>query len=350
MEKIYDVVVIGAGQAGLATSYYLRRAQLDIVILDAEPSAGGAWRHTWDSLHLFSPAAFSSLPGWMMPVADSRTFPGREEVIEYLTRYEERYQFPIERPVKINQVFAHGSHLTVSNGKQRWHARAVVSATGTWGGPYIPQYPDANRYRGEQVHSAYYQSPQTYAGKRVLVVGGGNSGAQILAEVSLVADAIWVTPREPIFLPDDMDGRVLFERASARILSPGLDKTPVGGIGDIVMVPPVKEARARGVLHSVRPFIRFFEQGVVWPDGRQQAIDTVIWCTGFRPALAHLASLGVVQENGRVDVLNNQSTQQARLWLTGYGDWTGPASATLIGAGRVAREMVPRLKAFLDTN
>lgn len=350
MDKIYDAIVIGAGQAGLATSYYLRRAQLDFVILDAEPSAGGAWRHTWDSLHLFSPAAFSSLPGWMMPVADSGAFPGRDEVIQYLTRYEGRYQFPIERPVRINKMSDHGSHLTVSDGKQQWHARAVVSATGTWGNPYIPEYPDVAIYRGEQVHSAYYQSPNAYTGKRVLVVGGGNSGAQILAEVSLVADATWVTPREPIFLPDDVDGRVLFERASARILSPDTDKTPVGGIGDIVMVPPVKDARARGVLHSVRPFIGFFEHGVVWPDGKQQAIDAVIWCTGFRPALAHLTSLGVVQEDGRVEVLNNQSTQQHRLWLTGYGDWTGAASATLIGAGRVAKDMVPRLKEFLDTD
>jgi thioredoxin reductase len=345
--KIYDVIVIGAGQAGLATSYYLRRAQLDFIMLDAEASAGGAWRHTWDSLHLFSPAAFSSLPGWMMPVTDSGKFPSRDEVIHYLTRYEERYQFPIERPVKINRVSDDGDYLTVSDEKREWHARAVVSTTGTWGNPYVPDYPNRDIYRGEQLHSAHYHSPEAYAGKRVLIVGGGNSGAQILAEVSQVADAIWVTQREPVFLPDEVDGRVLFERASARISAPDSDKTPVGGIGDIVMVPPVKDARARGVLHAVRPFERFFELGVVWPGGEQHAVDAVIWCTGFRPALDHLAGLGVVDANGRVETLNNQSVQQSRLWLTGYGDWTGAASATLIGAGRVAREMVPRLTAFL---
>jgi Predicted flavoprotein involved in K+ transport len=347
MEKMYDVIVTGAGQAGLATAYYLRRAQLDFILLDAEPDPGGAWRHTWDSLHLFSPAAFSSLPGWMMPTADSQKFPSRDEVIDYLTRYEERYQFPIERPVKINQVTDCQDYLTVSDGEQQWHARAVVSATGTWGNTYVPDYPDQDIYRGEQLHSAYYHSPEAYAGKRVLIVGGGNSGAQILAEVSQVADAIWVTQREPVFLPDDVDGRVLFERASARILAPDSDKTPIGGIGDIVMVPPVKDARARGVLHSVRPFERFTERGVVWRDGKQQMADAVIWCTGFRPAINHLAGLGVVQTNGRVETLNNQSIHHPRLWLAGYGDWTGAASATLIGAGRVAREMVPRLKQFL---
>lgn len=347
MEKMYDVIVTGAGQAGLATAYYLRRAQLDFILLDAEPDPGGAWRHTWDSLHLFSPAAFSSLPGWMMPTADSQKFPSRGEVIDYLTRYEERYQFPIERPVIINRVSDHGNYLTVSDGKREWQARAVVSATGTWANPFVPEYPNADIYRGEQSHSAHYQSAQTYSGKRVLVVGGGNSGAQILAEVSLVADAIWVTQREPIFLSDDVDGRVLFERASARISAPDSDKTPVGGIGDIVMVPSVKDARARGVLHAVRPFERFTERGVVWSGGQPQVVDAIIWCTGFRPALDHLAGLGVVQTNGRVETLNNQSVHQPRLWLAGYGDWTGAASATLIGAGRVAREMVTRLKEFL---
>jgi hypothetical protein len=121
----------------------------------------------------------------------------------------------------------------------------------------------------------------------------------------------------------------------------------VGGIGDIVMVPPVVEARARGVLASVRPFQRLTENCVVWPDGRELQVDAIIWCTGFRPALGHLAGLGVIEPDGRVDVVGQQSVKEPRLWLTGYGDWCGPGSATLIGASRVARDLVPQLQAQL---
>ena len=107
------------------------------------------------------------------------------------------------------------------------------------------------------------------------------------------------------------------------------------------MVPPVKEARERGVLESVGPFERFTEGGVVWPDGREEPFDAVLWGTGFRPALGHLRALGVVGQNGRVDVerggAGTRSVAEPRLWLVGYGEWTGFASATLIGVGRSAR-------------
>ena len=209
----HDVVVIGGGQAGLAVAYYLRRAGLDFVVLDAEERPGGAWRHTWDSLRLFSPAGYSSLPGWPMPPSRTKGFPTRDEVVDYLSRYELRYGFAIERPCEIEAVERDGERLRLRLKDQRsLTARAVVSATGTWGAPYVPDYADRELFRGIQLHSAHYRNPQPFAGKRVLIVGGGNSGAQILAEVSEVAETIWVTLKEPVFLPDDVDGRVLFER------------------------------------------------------------------------------------------------------------------------------------------
>jgi hypothetical protein len=175
-----------------------------------------------------------------------------------------------------------GLWLRLSAGA-RVSARAVVSATGTWGAPYVPHYPGREEFQGIQLHSAHYRNPQPFAGGRVLVVGGGNSGAQILAEVSEVADAIWVTLADPVFLPDDVDGRVLFERASARIVAdvdPGFSTT----LGDIVMVPPVRRARDRGVLRAVRPFERMTATGVVWRDDSETKADAILWCTGFRPA------------------------------------------------------------------
>lgn len=343
----HDVAVIGGGQAGLAVAYYLRRAEIDFVVLSADDRPGGAWLHTWDSLRLFSPAGYSSLPGWPMPPSRTAGFPTRDEVIDYLTRYEERYRFPVERSCDVQAVARDGDFLRLQLVDQRSiTARAVISATGTWRAPYIPAYPDRALFRGVQMHSADYRNPAPFVGKQVLVVGGGNSGAQILAELSEVAETIWVTQRSPVFLPDDVDGRVLFERASARVRG-NVDLAATTTLGDIVMVPPVKAARDRGALASVRPFERFIESGVVWRDGSETHHDAVLWCTGFRPATEHLRALGLVEADGRIDVVDQRAVKEPRLWLAGYGNWTGAASATLIGAGRTARELVPRISSAL---
>ncbi|WP_222911515.1 ArsO family NAD(P)H-dependent flavin-containing monooxygenase [Pseudomonas sp. DNDY-54] len=344
-----DVIVIGGGQAALATAYFLRRTGLSFMLLDAEEGPGGAWRHGWDSLRLFSPATWSSIAGWMMPPVQDG-YPKRDHVIDYLTRYEARYQFPIERPVRVTSVERKDDMLRVHTEDGHWDAKAVVSATGTWSNPFIPAYPGIELFQGQQLHSAHYVEAGPFSGQRVLVVGGGNSGAQILAEVSKVADTTWVTPTEPMFLPDDVDGRVLFERATERwkAQQEGRDiGQPVGGLGDVVMVPPVVEARERGVLHAVRPFERFTRDGVVWPNGAETAVDSVIWCTGFKPALEHLASLQLINDQGRVDVEGTRAVHETKLWLVGYGEWTGSASATLIGVTRTARSTVAEIEELL---
>ncbi|MDO8408682.1 MAG: ArsO family NAD(P)H-dependent flavin-containing monooxygenase [Phenylobacterium sp.] len=336
----YDVIVIGGGQAGLALGYFLRRTGLRFAILDGEPGPGGAWRHGWDSLRLFSPAQWSSLPGWPMPSA-GEGYPKRDDVVAYLTAYEARYDLPVVRPSEVDFVRRGSDGLVVETCAAAWRTRAVVSATGTWRSPYWPPYPNQTLFRGVQIHSAQYQRPEPFAGQRVLVVGGGNSGAQILAEVSQVADTTWVTPEPPTFLSDEVDGRVLFERATARWQAQqgvGGDAPPPGGLGDVVMVEPVKAARARGVLNAVRPFRSFTEDGVVWDDGRETKVDAVIWCTGFRPALQHLTALDVIEASGRIAVEGTRAVKEPRLWLVGYGEWTGFASATLIGVMRTARD------------
>jgi cation diffusion facilitator CzcD-associated flavoprotein CzcO len=352
-DNAVDVVVIGGGQAGLAIGYYLRRFPLSFVILDAETAAGGAWRHSWESLRLFSPARWSSLPGWVMPGGPDY-YPGRDETLAYLAEYERRYALPVHRPLTVVDVRRDGERLIVETQRGSWRARAVVSATGTWGKPNTPCFPDQQRFRGELLHASDYDSPIPFAGRRVLVVGGGNTGAQIFAELSLVADAGWATRRVPTFLPDAIDGRYLFDRATA-LYQAAREGRPVpagtnASLGDIVMVPPVREARERGVLHSVRPFTRFSERGVVWPDGREERVDAVIWCTGYRPALGHLRSLKVVDDAGHIAVRGTHSVREPRLWLVGYGEWTGYASATLIGVGRTARSTATEIASALNTS
>ena len=277
--------------------------------------------------------------------------PSAQDVVDYLQAYEQRYQLDVQRPIRVSSVTAGNDVLIVHTERGDWSAPAVVSTTGTLTRPEIPVYPGCALFAGTQIHSSAYRGPGPFAGKRVLVVGGGNSGAQIYAELTQVAHASWVTLDEPRFLPDDVDGRVLFERATERwrAQKEGRPFEEInGGLGDIVMVPPVKEARERGVLATVRPFDRLVAHGVVWRGGQEEAIDAIIWCTGFLPALEHLRSLGIVAPTNRVRVTGTRSLQQPRLWLVGYGEWTGMASATLIGVMRTARSTASEVGNFLE--
>mgnify|MGYP002784010961 CR=1 FL=1 len=338
MLRHHDVVIIGGGQAALAAGYYLRRSARSLVVLDAEPGPGGAWRHTWPSLRLFSPARWSSLPGWLMPSAEG--YPTREDALAYLTEYERRYALPVERPVRVVATHADGPRLClVTASGQEISADAVVSATGTWGNPQIPSLPGQAAFGGELLHSAQYDGPQRFAGRRVLVVGAGNSGAQIFADLIDHADVRWVTLSPPVFLPDDVDGQVLFDQATARYKAQqeGREPPPARSLGDIVMVESVRRIRDRGLLRAEPMFTAFTPDGVTWPDGRKEAIDAVIFATGFRPALQHLSPLVQPDARGRLPMEGPRAAAHPRLYPLGYGDWTGFASATIIGVGRAAR-------------
>lgn len=359
--RSFDVVVIGGGQAALALGFYLRRSGLTYVILDSQRGGGGAWQHGWASLRAFSPAQWSSLPGWLLPrVAEhpEGEYPSRDEVLDYLREYEKRYALNVARPVHVERVTHAGNDdvkLLVETDSGTWTARAVVSATG--GAPYVPEMHGREHFAGVQVHSLEYATPEQFRGKRVVVVGGGNSGAQIVAELtepgSGVQHVTWATREPPAFLPDDIDGRYLFDQATARYKAQqeGRDPGPPLSLGDIVMVAPVKAARERGNLTAVRMFERLSASGVVWPDGSETKEDAIIWATGFKPALDHLRPLGIVNRAGRVDVggaAGTRSLLEPRVWLAGYGNWTGYASATLIGVGRSARATVQEIQSALS--
>jgi len=308
---IHDVIIVGAGQSGLATAYYLRRHGIDPLLLDAQPTPGAAWLHVWPSMTLFSTAEFSNLPGMPMPAFDG--FPPAQHVVDYLTAYEKRYDLQVERPVTVEQVTHDGEVFTLHAGERTWRARQVVAATGTWSAPFVPHYPGT--FRGRQWHSANYPGPGPFVGTRVAVVGAANSAAQIAAELTGVADVTWYTRQEPRWMPDDVDGRVLFRRNSLRALAilrgeedPGADSE----LEDIVVLPAVKAARDSGRLRAT-PLFRSLDE---------VDAEHLIWCTGFRPALRPFRR---VLDRG------------LPLHLVGYGDWLGPGSATIVGVGPYAK-------------
>ncbi|WP_405577148.1 ArsO family NAD(P)H-dependent flavin-containing monooxygenase [Streptomyces sp. NBC_01092] len=351
MTQTTQAVVVGGGQAGLAAGYHLRRLGVDFVILDAQIQAGGAWQHAWDSLHLFSPAAYSSLPGRLMPIQTGETYPDARHVVGYLTDYERCYNLPVHRPVRVEGVHRDGRLLCVETNAGTWRAEAVVSATGTWWRPFVPAVPGRSDFRGRQLHTVEYRSPRDFAGQRVIVVGGGNSGAQIAADLVYDTELTWVTQRPPRFLADDIDGRALFDAATARRRALDEGRPDTGGVaslGDIVAVPPVRDARDAGLLKASPMFVRIEREGVVWADGTRTPADAVIWCTGSRPALSHLAPMGLRGPRGHIATVGTRSVEEPRLHLLGYGDWTGPASATLIGVGRPAREAAREISALVS--
>ncbi|WP_282793085.1 ArsO family NAD(P)H-dependent flavin-containing monooxygenase [Streptomyces sp. CC224B] len=352
MTQHTDVVVVGGGQAGLAAGYHLRRQGLDFVILDADPAPGGSWQHMWDSLHLFSPAQHSSLPGRLMPAQPGETYPDAGHVVDYLTDYEKGYDLPVQHGTRVDAVRRDGEGLLVETDTGIWRARAVISATGTWSRPFLPDAPGRVVFTGRQLHTVNYRCPADFVGQHVIVVGGGNSGAQIAAGLALDGrvEVTWVTQRPPQFLADDIDGHALFDVATARRRALEQGRSDTGGIaslGDIVAVPPVRAARDAALLTAKPMFSQLTPGGVRWADGSEAGVDTVIWCTGFRPALSHLAPLNLRGTHGRIPTDGTRALGEPRLHLLGYGDWTGPASATLIGVGRRARDAARALTALL---
>lgn len=351
-DRLYDLIVIGGGQSALSCGYFLRRTNLKYIILDDQHQGGGAWQHGWDSLTLFSPAEQSSLPGWLMPKRGSG-FPSKQDVLYYLNAYQERYQIQIQRGTKVISVKKLDGIFTVESDQGNYQSRAIISATGTFQNPFVPDIQGKHLFTGKQLHSSAYKNPLPFKDKSVLIVGGGNSGAQILAEVSKVATTVWATAKEPQFLPDDVDGRVLFDVASAKYhaMKEGREFNAAQyNIGNIVMVPPVKQACDRGVLHARETFKQFYKDGVIWHDGSSQPFDVVIWCTGFGFATRHLKDLGIINEDGKVDCEGTKALKLNGLWLVGYGSFTGFASATLIGVGRSARQTVNEIIEYLNND
>ncbi|HPH46400.1 MAG TPA: ArsO family NAD(P)H-dependent flavin-containing monooxygenase [Chryseolinea sp.] len=348
MNNRFDVIVIGGGQSGLSIGYYLRRAGLSYIILDNQKESGGAWLHTWRSLRLFSPAQWSSLPGLIM-TGGSNHYPSRDVAIEYLKYYETKYKLPVIRPVKVLKVFKEEDEFTLETSNGLYFSKAVISTTGSFSNPFIPHIKGNELFKGQVLHSSQYYSPDNFVGKRVAIVGEGNSGAQILAEVSKVTGTLWITQKEPHFLPDHIDGRYLFDAATQMYeAQKSGQRYKAPSLGDIVMVESVKEARARKVLKSLRPFDRYTEDALIWSDGHEEKIDVIIFCTGFKPSLQHLTSLNVVNDEGKADTNGTKSKLVEGLWLVGYGNWTGFASATLIGVGRTAKASVEQVCEYLS--
>ncbi|WP_418605546.1 FAD-dependent oxidoreductase [Georgenia sp. SUBG003] len=385
-----DVVVIGAGQAGLSAGYHLRRrgfvpafgadevtsrGEVDVsrlgwgaesvtsrggvdvsregvvgtyVVLDAEDGPGGAWRHRWRSLRMATVNNIYDLPGMAQPEVDPCDA-SVDVLPAYFADYEHVLGLGVLRPVRVREVRRadddpHGRLLVTADTVPPLAARAVVNATGTWTKPFWPHYPGQESFRGRQLHVADYVSADQFAGQHVVVVGGGISAVQLLEEISHVAMTTWVTRREPVWRDEDFDpeaGRRAVARVEERVRQ-GLPPRSVVSVTGLSWRPELRAAAGRGVLDRHPMFTRIEPDGVRMADGSFVRADVILWATGFRAALDHLRPLRLRGRGGGIAMDGTQAADEPRLHLIGYG----PSSST-VGANRAGREAVARVLARL---
>ncbi|GAA2430369.1 NAD(P)-binding domain-containing protein [Streptomyces glaucus] len=344
-----EVVVIGAGQAGLAGAYHLRRSGFEpgrgFVVLDHSPGPGGAWQFRWPSLTYGKVHGMHSLPGMELTGADPAR-PSSEVVAEYFAAYEQTFDLRVRRPVDVRAVReGAGGRLVVETSAGDWAARALINATGTWDRPFRPRYPGQETFRGRQLHTAQYTGPEEFAGLRVVVVGGGASGTQHLLEIAPYAAATtWVTRRPPVFRegPFDEDaGRAAVALVAERVRR-GLPPRSVVSVTGLPLTDAIRQGIADGVLDRQPMFDRITPDGVAWKDGGHVSADVVLWATGFRPALAHLAPLGLREPGGGIRMEGTRVAADPRIHLVGYGP-----SASTVGANRAGRAAVRDIRRLL---
>lgn len=338
---LYDTIVIGAGQAGLAAGYHLQRAGLRFVILEAGAEPGGSWPSFYDSLTLNTPARYSALPGLALR-GDPDHYPVRDEMAAYLREYAAFFGMPIIPSTRVRQVERIDGRFHVLAGDHTsYAARTLVAATGTFGRPYRPSIATLAEYRGQVLHTAQYRRPEPFRGQRVLVVGGGNGAVRIAIELAAVA-RVTLASYVPIrTIPQRLLGRDIHFWTHAL----GLDRTQ--WVGDRSL-PAYLSDRDRAALAAGRPdqrpmFTRFVQEGVAWPDGSREAIDTVIFATGYRPNLGYLAGLGALSDTGDALQESGRSTSVPGLYYSGLPRQRSAASATLRGVGGDAQVVVDHM-------
>ncbi|MCF3145045.1 NAD(P)-binding domain-containing protein [Streptomyces platensis] len=360
--RAVEVVVVGAGQAGLAAAFHLRRIgyrpDRDFVVLDHSPRPGGAWQFRWPTLTYDKVHGMHALPGMELTGADPRR-PSSEVIGGYFDSYERAFGLRVHRPVSVLSVREGGTdpswagpswtgpswkesagapgrgRLLVETSEGDYAARALINATGTWDRPFWPRFPGQEIFGGRQLHSAQYRGPQDFRAARAVVVGGGTSAVQQLLEIAPVAAATtWVTRRPPVFRAGpfgEEQGRAAVALVADRVRQ-GLPPRSVVSVTGLPMTEAIRRGRESGVLERLPLFERLTPTGAVWDDGRTVEADAILYATGFRPALDHLAPLRLREPGGGIRMDGTRTLRDARVHLVGYGP-----SASTIGANRAGR-------------
>lgn len=348
-----DTVVIGGGQAGLSVGYHLARRGLPFVILEANGRIGDSWRQRWDSLRLFSPAKLDGLDGFPFP-APPNAFPTKDEMADYLEAYAARFALPVRTGVRVARVSKSEGGLLVSTGNGRIQARNVVVAMADYQRPRLPSYASSLDRGIAQLHAGAYRSPAQLQPGGVLIVGLGNSGAEIARELVRAGRETYVSGDPPGELPFRVDGlaarlvlvRLLFRVVFFRLLR--LD-SPLGRIAypklaesatplirvkskDLVADGVIRVPRTTGVRQG-RPLLE---------DGRTLGVTNVIWCTGFDAGFSWI-DLPVFDERGAPVHWRGVTRAEPGLSFVGLHFLYAMSSSMIHGVGRDAEYVAERI-------
>ena len=341
-----DVLVIGAGQSGLATAHWLQAVPgLRVLVVDRSP-VGQSWRDRWDSLQLFTPRRFSSLPGLRFPSGRSRS-PSRLEMADYLRRYVAHFGLPVETGLRVDRLTREGDRFTARTTAGTVHARHVVLASGPFHRPFVPAaghdlHPDVH-----QLHSYDYRRPSDLPPGDVLVVGGGNSAAQLAVELEATHRVTVASPGPLWYLPADVlglstywwlyVGRVLNASADAWI------SRYIRKRGDAVVGTELRELVRRGRV-TLRPHrvVDADDHEVTLEDQTVLPVSSVLWCTGFRPDTSWIDVAGAVDRDGEPVHRAGASPVPGLHWM-GLPWQTRLNSSIIDGADRDAQAVAVRV-------
>jgi putative flavoprotein involved in K+ transport len=349
-----NTVVIGAGQAGLSVGYHLSRRGVPFVILDANDRVGDQWRRRWDSLRLFTPARFAGLDGMAFP-AQPHYFPTKDEMADFLERYARTFQLPVLSGARVERVSRHGDGFLVVAGTRRFEARNVVVAMATYQRPRVPPFAKELSPDVVQIHSFDYRNPSQFRDGDVLVVGAGNSGAEIALEAAR-AHKTSISGRDVGHVPFDVDGlaaRLILFRLVLRVLFHRIFTvaTPFGRAirpkvlhigGPLVRTKPT-DLVAAGVRRV--PRVAGVRNGLpVLDDGRVLDVKNVVWCTGFHPGFSWL-DLPVFGPDGDPVHERGVVTSHPGLYFVGLHFLYAFSSTMIHGVGRDAERIASHVAA-----
>ncbi|MFC5264748.1 flavin-containing monooxygenase [Kribbella qitaiheensis] len=346
----FETVVIGGGQAGLAVGYYLAKQDQSFVILDAGERIGDAWRKRWDSLRVFTPARYDGLPGWSFP-APGWSYPTKDEVAEYLESYATRFRLPVRTGTRVDGLWRENDRYVVTSGLSRYYADNVVVAAGGYQAPRIPAFAAELDREILQLHSSQYRNPSQLRQGSVLVVGAGNSGAEIAVEAS--ADhQTWLAGRDTGQEP--LRAGALLDRFLTPpfwfLLSHVLTvRTPIGRKARDQLSNrglPLARVRRRDLTRAEierLPRVTAVRDGLpLTADGRVHDVGNVIWCTGFIPAF-HWIDLPVFDQDGKPNHTRGVVPSHPGLYFTGLFFLSTAASPLIGGTPRDARYITNHL-------
>lgn len=355
--QTYDTIVIGGGQAGLATGYYLKRQGRDFTILDAHERIGDSWRERWDSLRLFTPARFNGLVGMPFP-APPHYFPTKDEMGDYLETYAVRFDLPVQTGTRVDCLTRQGDRFVVTAGEQRFEARNVIVAMANYQKLKVPEFAREIDPSIVQMHSSEYRHLGQLQEGGVLIVGASNSGAEIAVEVAK-NHPTWVSGREVGSIPFNIDGvagrlilvwlvlRVMFHRVMTIRTPVGRKVRPKmiskGGILIRTKEPDMEKAGIKRVpiTVGVRNGLPLLE------DARVLDVRNVIWCTGYHPAFSWID----LPIHGKKEPMHERGLVPSHpgLYFVGLHYLYSPTSSMIHGVSRDAEYIVNRI-AVSSTN